>query len=1622
MPVIEIDNFRKKYPEYNDIDDATLAGKLAAKYPEAYGDLPGKVTAQPTVAPSTGSQWVQGKEPTLYEKVTNIFRDKPKEAARATLALVDSETLGINPGTAYSFKDALDKYYDIDPERKAKKESTLKAIKAFNDTGTEEGWGEAIWKNVQQVPLRIQAAGGRILQMLEETVTPETIQASLSGMSNDDAMEVFNRVARAREEKQVRSIGREFALEKEKLAAALMPNVMPGSFKDVVGSATQSTLNNIIYLIPGMKLGRAIPLVLMGGQAFGESYGEQREAGQEPTKAAAASGVKMVSEIATEFIPTGKYLKPKLSFVQRLVEAEFAEIPGESVNQIVNDVVDKVTVRPDMTVQDAIENIQKTIQVTALSTLGLSTGSHSVNKAIAKSMPDGPMKQTLNETVKDSLNRGATPQEALKIGMDAVKATPEGQAFVEKKMEKIINQAEKVKTEIDRIAEEANISNQDNETDLNTLIDSLNASEEEIDENTLLRMLSDESLEGEIEDYTGEGEKTQNQEAISGTYYRYETTGTEKQKVRYFSKQKDYVDQYQIVREQGGKTGKVIQEDITLTDPLIIEAPGNKFSDPAFENQYIEQAINNGNDGVVFRNGEDEFLAKIEQKDIVSSIKNTLNNNKGSIDITPLVTLGKSIWSEGAQSLESFTTRAKELLGDAWDKVKDFIKQVWEQVKAFNERLGERGSFSNKPKSLFNEVVRRGGLDPDKLKLNREWNEDVIENGLLGMTKTGGQGLDDIASQFQSEGIIGPTPNEFAGPEDYLLALLRDEMTGKRKVSDKKVKSDQERINQEGEQFINKESFKEGKKAGQKQERAKAKDIIENEKIRLQREFKEKTESAIKINRRSYVNEIADLMKENQWAREALTTAFRMSREAYKVGNQAGVEEQKQIIRKMLDRRSLVKNVRDYFGLSDDDLRKIARKNPLLMDDLEFKHYMQDIEELSVYYTEKAQAKFELMLKIESKRLKKVENFREAMGLPKIEDMTPKQMNDFAELLEPYEMDDTFLGKRQIEMIDRTDLKGIRTWREARERLAQETGIPILELADVQVGALDSFRWDSALREQNPFYDFLVTKMTESMMGADLQFHDVETKAYKLAKKADKSHGRTLADKAIPTDEKVMMFLESPDDTKEMIAKSMTPEQLDYAHFMQQYFSRALDYLLATKALEHGRENYFVHIRKTFLENAKEKGIVSAFKDMFKNFEEDQAVFKILDDSTGEILPLEKFFQYALHRTGYLDPTTNVTRAFLTYARTFERKRMFDSIIDKMDIYAQALTPETYTERGLETDRTLKKFVYQYINNKKGRKLSYDGALKQGGPVDMAIRGLRTFTTVLDLGLSPVTQGATFIGEQVATAVMLGPKLITKATARIKTDKGQRILEKYEAFTGRSFWEEFAAPGKEVTERLTETLFAGFHISTVLANKQFLLGSLTEKEWNSEEISPERLAEMKLDMSRFRPVPGTNSLVGSTSIGNAVMQYKTWAVAMSRNVLVDIGRFAKDLKNKPIGEALTTREAKELYRIVGITSAALIVGAMAGADDDDRTFLGKLRTRAYKEAMSLTQGMNPVFWLSTPRVLTWAYQTATALKQIVTLEEYKTKEGYKGVNNLGKQVIPRTIRDLTPDKEKGGRR
>lgn len=47
MAIPEILKLRQKYPEYNDMDDVTIADRLASKFPDSYGDLPSKVRGTP---------------------------------------------------------------------------------------------------------------------------------------------------------------------------------------------------------------------------------------------------------------------------------------------------------------------------------------------------------------------------------------------------------------------------------------------------------------------------------------------------------------------------------------------------------------------------------------------------------------------------------------------------------------------------------------------------------------------------------------------------------------------------------------------------------------------------------------------------------------------------------------------------------------------------------------------------------------------------------------------------------------------------------------------------------------------------------------------------------------------------------------------------------------------------------------------------------------------------------------------------------------------------------------------------------------------------------------------------------------------------------------------------------------------------------------------------------------------------------------------------------------------------------------------------------------------------------------------------------------------------------------
>ncbi|MCK9521135.1 MAG: transglycosylase SLT domain-containing protein, partial [Dehalococcoidia bacterium] len=177
----------------------------------------------------------------------------------------------------------------------------------------------------------------------------------------------------------------------------------------------------------------------------------------------------------------------------------------------------------------------------------------------------------------------------------------------------------------------------------------------------------------------------------------------------------------------------VISDDETQKNALVetianaaVYADGKIFEGPthsvAIEKAVQEGAVLETEDGFVSRKGEnlwgsgwndlfvtntgrviDRFTADQEfgitsgeglQKSIAASIRNTLNE-KGSIDLTPIVDLGRTVYQQGATTFESFTSRAKELLADVWDKVKDLVRQAWDVISNESGKI----SFDKKDKS-----------------------------------------------------------------------------------------------------------------------------------------------------------------------------------------------------------------------------------------------------------------------------------------------------------------------------------------------------------------------------------------------------------------------------------------------------------------------------------------------------------------------------------------------------------------------------------------------------------------------------------------------------------------------------------------------------------------------------------------------------------------------------------------------------------------------------------------------------------------------------------------------------------------------------------------------------------
>lgn len=718
----------------------------------------------------------------------------------------------------------------------------------------------------------------------------------------------------------------------------------------------------------------------------------------------------------------------------------------------------------------------------------------------------------------------------------------------------------------------------------------------------------------------------------------------------------------------------------------------------------------------------------------------------------------------------------------------------------------------------------------------------------------------------------------------------------------------------------------------------------------------------------------------------------------------------------MRERRTAFRAVRERYNLTEGELKRFRKGRDISsMDQYEFDQFIAEANKYGEETEKQSNALVQLKATIAYKNLKKWENLAQAMNLPPVSKMNTEQLVNLERILDTYKEGDEFLPTRMLETIDRTKLEGVKTVREVLERLGKEEGLTVEEVSKIHPSEFHRYMDDVTLARQNPFYSRLVTIKNESFMKANARIVKITDEVDALIEKARASVKQSITDKIIPTDQNMVHWLEGDALTRSTLEKTMTAEELAASKKMDEVFKSYYDYLVERKAgqkFSRFEDQYFPHVRRGFLEAWKEDGVLKAFKELRDQFAQDQKYMNILNEQTGDILPYEKWIGFTQFRSDNLVPTANAARAFESYVTVLEKARHLDEMTPEIMAYVHALSPRTMSQRGIELDNSLKRFVKEWINANKGRHPK--GFFEPGGKLDFALRASSGFTRMVDLGFNFTTQIVAPIGENAMTLTMLKPKNYAKAVARVNTKEGKQIIEKYKSFVGRSLFEELSRATASIGDKFSSGMFGIYHYAARQSNELFLLGKMTDEEFKTGTISAERLAKLRVEMGRYRKIEGLESIMGRTSEAKAALQYKSWAYPILRETVYNTQKIIKMMRSEGVRTALASEQGKELFYSIGLSAA---IGGFfyneykSLSGEKDRSFVEDMLFKSLRDAQSIFGAFDPTMWADI-RVISFYQDFAQAILDAVMMNEYKTTGELKAPKEFMDLITPAPIRQL----------
>lgn len=763
-----------------------------------------------------------------------------------------------------------------------------------------------------------------------------------------------------------------------------------------------------------------------------------------------------------------------------------------------------------------------------------------------------------------------------------------------------------------------------------------------------------------------------------------------------------------------------------------------------------------------------------------------------------------------------------------------------------------------------------------------------------------------------------------------------------------------------------------------------------------------------------------------------------------------GVEKGKKVQMKMIYKRGVVlKSMQRFIGLSDERAKKligsIGKQRIYLMSEKQFNDFMVEFVNRGIDIVNTLDERTAVGGLLAEMQFKGEDNIRKALGLPVLSKMTQQQAEKFNRVLSQYQIGDVFLSQRMLETIHRTAWGDVRTLRELNEKIFKTTGISLQDMKDLKISDTDILKNGLELSTKNPLLAWLVDRRIKADIQATSEYVAFEEELNAMVNKARSSRNKGLIGKIrmyldiAPIDPIVFDYIENENKPEFAEKNKMTTEEIELAQFLiARMFEPARQYMMTEYGMKD-RQNYITHLRRGFAEafmSAVRKdgikgittGIKQAVMELISSQTEDEAQFNILSGKTGEIVAFEKWFKFAMPRSGKLQPTKNVAKATLAYAKAYFKKLAIDEMVPEA-LAMLKIQQETqgFTEKGLPKNAQNEEFIKEFINDAKGRKIDVLKFIKQGSSLDNAIKLGISWTALRLLGGRISLQLASFVGEAVTT--VLGTNFAEKGRGVLRTfdfRKTGDINEAYKFFTGRNPLIELLDPNKGAGARIKEVLFLIFSLGRFLNSRFYLRAKMTEQEWRQGFIEDDRLLDVIKEMNKWKNGQFyVKSLAGNTTVGASFSQFISWAFPMLTTTMVDVGVLVKKAKSGQFAQ----KEAVELGKIISwagvFWTLAMFIKMLT--DDDDEIASDFQTTKGERDMwFYLTRELNTIIGAfnvlanldKVNPLLNDLLRWIEAVKQLIALEKYK-QDGrdysigqLKGVVGIKRLVTPILIKDF----------